>query len=112
MAWPNQLLGRLYCTFVLTIVMLYGHLYLFSILEDLNVFIIHWSLPYKDFLAAPWLNIDIFMLLLLFTEHFIGFHYCIWQNLLGMLQLLPPTFEETIIILFVRTSIWQKQFLL
>jgi len=70
-------------------------------LEDLNVFIldfVHWFLPYKDFPAVPWLNVDVFMLLLLFIEVFIGFHHCIWQILLGMLQLLPPTLEETIIV--------------
>ena len=36
----------------LTIVMLYGHLHLFSFLEDLNVFnlnFVHWFLPYKGF---------------------------------------------------------------
>jgi len=85
----------------LTIVMLYGHLHLFSFFEDLNIFIldfVHWFLQCKDFPAAHWLNVDVFMLLLLFMELFIGFHHCIWQMLLGMLQLLPPTLEETIII--------------
>ena len=38
------------------------------------------------------------MLLLLFTELFISFHHCIWWILLGMLQLLTPTLEETLIV--------------
>ena len=44
------------------------------------------------------------MLLLLFTEFFIGFHHCIWQILLGIPQLLPPTLEETIIVYLCQES--------
>ena len=89
----------------LTIVILYGHLHLFSFLEDLNVFILNFVHWFKDFPAAFWLNVDIFMVLLLFTELFIGFHHCIWQIFLGMLQLLPPALEETkLFVPRVRTS--------
>jgi len=95
---PNRLLGRLYCTFVLPLLDYCDVVWSSSsvqFLEDLNVDFVHWFLPYKDFPAVPWLNV---MLLLLFIELFIGFHHCIWQILLGMLQLLPPTLEETIIV--------------
>jgi len=60
----------------LTIVMLYGHLHQFSFLNAFILNFIHWFLSCKDFPSAPWLNIDVFMLLLLFTELFIGFHHC------------------------------------
>jgi len=53
------------------------------------------------------------MLLLLFIELFIGFCHCIWQILLGMLQLLPPTLEENNHHLFVprvRTTYGKNSF--
>ena len=46
----------------------------------------------------------------------VAFHHCIWRILLGMLQLLPPTLEETIIVYFkkfvprVRTSYGKNSF--
>ena len=106
---PNRLLGRLYYTFVLPLLDYCNVVWSPSSVQFFRRF----QRIHSEFCSlVP--TIQGFSCCTLaerrrfhaVTEFFIDFHHCIWQILLGMLQLLPRTLEETIIVYLclVRTS--------